>query len=94
MEMFDDRIIDRNTAIPCPPKSCDLTPCDFFLWPYIKNSIYTTLVNNLEKLRHHITNKIEEINNTLNILESVINSFKRRVLKCFQEEGGHFQHLL
>ncbi|CAH1383347.1 unnamed protein product [Tenebrio molitor] len=22
-----------------PARSCDLTPCDFFLWPYIKISI-------------------------------------------------------
>ncbi|RZC32396.1 hypothetical protein BDFB_015208, partial [Asbolus verrucosus] len=86
--------ISRNTAILWPSRSCDLTPYDFFLWPYIKNSIYTTPVDNLENLRHRITNKIEELNNTLNILKNVINSFKRRVLKCFQEGGGHFQHLL
>ncbi|RZB45730.1 hypothetical protein BDFB_015069 [Asbolus verrucosus] len=53
MEMFD-RIIGRNTAIPWPPRSCDLTLCDFFLWPYIKNSIYTTPVDNLEfETSHH-----------------------------------------
>ncbi|RZC36187.1 hypothetical protein BDFB_015246 [Asbolus verrucosus] len=51
MEMFDDRIIGRNTAIPWPLRSCDLTSCNFFLWPYIKNSIYTTPVDNLENLR-------------------------------------------
>ncbi|RZC34433.1 hypothetical protein BDFB_015090, partial [Asbolus verrucosus] len=79
MKMFDDRIIDRNTAILWPPRSCDLTPCE---WPYIKNSVYTTPVDNLKNLKHRITNRIEELNNTPNILENVINSFKRRVLKC------------
>jgi hypothetical protein len=29
-EFFDRRVINRNTAIAYPPRSCDLTPCDFF----------------------------------------------------------------
>ncbi|CAH1372853.1 unnamed protein product, partial [Tenebrio molitor] len=39
-EIYDNRIISRNTPNNWSPRSCDLTPCDFFLWPHIKNSIY------------------------------------------------------
>jgi hypothetical protein len=36
-ENFDRPVINRNTAMTYPLRSCDLTPCDFFLWPYLKN---------------------------------------------------------
>lgn len=91
---FDDRIISRNAAINWPARSCDLTPCDFFLWPYLKNSIFQTPINNLDELRQKITLKCNEINNTPRILENVFNGMKNRVRKCSEEGGGHFQHLL
>jgi hypothetical protein len=28
---YTDRLISRNTLNNWPPRSCDLTPCDFFL---------------------------------------------------------------
>jgi hypothetical protein len=38
-EFYDNRIISRNTPNNCPPRSCDLTPCDFFFINSI-HSIY------------------------------------------------------
>ncbi|KAJ8947720.1 hypothetical protein NQ318_017981 [Aromia moschata] len=35
--IIKDRIISLNTQTIFPPRSCDLTPCDFLLWPYLKN---------------------------------------------------------
>ena len=26
--------------LPWPPRSPDLTPCDFFLWEFVKDSVY------------------------------------------------------
>jgi hypothetical protein len=91
---YSDRIISRNTGIPWPPRSYDLAPCDFFLWPHIKNSIYTTPINDLDDLSQRIRVKIEEINNAPNMLENVINGLKTRILSCSEEEGRHFQHLI
>ncbi|RZC34636.1 hypothetical protein BDFB_007595, partial [Asbolus verrucosus] len=34
-EFFDERVINQNAAIPYPSKSCDFTPCDFFLCNYL-----------------------------------------------------------
>ncbi|CAH1383345.1 unnamed protein product [Tenebrio molitor] len=36
MEFYDNRLISLNMPHEWSPRSCDLTPCDFFLWPYIK----------------------------------------------------------
>ena len=93
-EYYDDRVISRNTGIPYPPRSCDLTPCDFFLWPHLKNSIFSTPVNDLDELRQRVTNKIQEINNNPQMLQNVSNSVRKRVLKCIEVGGGHVQHLL
>ena len=29
---FEDRIISRRANVICPPRSCDLTPLDYYLW--------------------------------------------------------------
>lgn len=93
-EFFEDRIISLNTAMIWPPRSCDLTPCDFFLWPYLKNSIFVTPVVDLDDLKQRISNKIEEINDTPIILQNVLSSVKRRITLCRAEGGGHITHLI
>lgn len=94
MEFFDHRIISQNMPIVWPPRSCDLTPCDFFLWPYLKNSIFATPVGDMEALKDRISNKIEEINNTPVLLANVVNSINKRVRLCMDEDGGHITQLL
>lgn len=37
--VFQERIISSRTRHEWPPRSPDLTPCDFFLWGYIKEVI-------------------------------------------------------
>lgn len=93
-EFFDNRIISRNTENEYPPRSCDITPCDFFLWPYLKNTIFRTPINDLEELKEKIRERINEINNTPQMLSNVSQSIRRRILKCYEEGGGHFTHVL
>jgi hypothetical protein len=84
MEFYDNRLISLNMSHEWPPRSCDLTPCDFFLWPYIKNSIFSAPVVDMDDLRQRITNKFE----------NVIDSIQRGVRLCMHEGGGHITHLL
>ncbi|GFX23285.1 uncharacterized protein TNCV_1558841 [Trichonephila clavipes] len=37
---FGDRLISRFGPVNWPPRSCDLTPLDYFLWVYIKSLVY------------------------------------------------------
>ena len=39
-ENFRGRVISRNGDQNWPPKSCDLTPCDFFLWRFVKSRVH------------------------------------------------------
>jgi hypothetical protein len=93
-EFFDNRVVSRNVEIPWPARSCDLTPCDFSLWPYLKNSIFRTPINNIAQLRHRIVEKFDKINNMPQCLENTLNGVKRRALKCIEDGGRHFDHLL
>jgi hypothetical protein len=93
-EFFDNRLISRNTVIPYPPRSCDLTVLDFFVWPYLKNSVFKTPVQNLDELTQRISEVCRQLNNSPEIFNNVFEALKRRVQICLQVNGEHFQHLL
>ncbi|GFX39433.1 uncharacterized protein TNCV_2667951 [Trichonephila clavipes] len=44
-DTFDDRLISRFGPVNWPPRSCDLTPLDYYLWGYVKSLVYAD--NNL-----------------------------------------------
>jgi len=39
-EMFPGHVISLRGDIRWPPRSPDLTPCDFYLWGYLKAKVY------------------------------------------------------
>ena len=39
-EKFPGRVIFRNGDYNWPPRSCDLTPLDFFILSYVKDKVY------------------------------------------------------
>jgi hypothetical protein len=53
-EKFDGRIISIRGDQQWPPRSCDLTPCDFFLWGYIKSLVYANKPQTLFDLKQEI----------------------------------------
>ena len=50
-DKFGDNFVSRNGAIPWPARSTDLTPCDFFLWGFVRSIVFNDRrVRNLEDL--------------------------------------------
>ncbi|GFV06249.1 uncharacterized protein TNCV_4589081 [Trichonephila clavipes] len=39
-DTFGDRLISRFGPVNWPPRSCDVTPLDYFLWGYVKSLVY------------------------------------------------------
>ncbi|GFX15574.1 uncharacterized protein TNCV_3305031 [Trichonephila clavipes] len=39
-DTLGDRLISRFGPVKWPPRSCDLTPLDYFLWGYVKSLVY------------------------------------------------------
>ena len=50
--VFENRIISRNSNVNWPPRSCDLTPLDYFLWGAVKDKCYFNHPETIEALKH------------------------------------------
>ncbi|GFS62041.1 uncharacterized protein TNCV_2593031 [Trichonephila clavipes] len=51
---FGDRLISRFGPVNWPPRSCDLTPLDYFLWNYVKSLVYEDKPQTLDHLEDNI----------------------------------------
>ena len=49
--VFEDRISNRKAIVVWPPRSCDLTPLDYYLWAAAKGKCYTDKPETIDALR-------------------------------------------
>ena len=52
--VFENRIISRNSDVNWPPRSCDLTPFDYFLWGAVNHKCYANHPETIEAMKHEI----------------------------------------
>jgi len=72
--------------------SPDATPCDFFLWGYVKDQVYVpTRPTSIPELKVRIRTAIETI--TSDTLQKVWNELDYRVVVCRTTNGAHIEHL-
>ena len=75
-----------------PPRSPDMTPCDFFLWGYVKERVYVPpLPADLDELTNRITAAEKSV--TEDTLRRVWDEFSYRVDVVRASRGGHIEHL-
>ncbi|GFX65965.1 importin-5 [Trichonephila clavipes] len=60
-DTFGDRLISRFGPVNWPPRSCDLTPLDYFLWGYVKSLVYADKPQMLDHLEDNIRRVIADI---------------------------------
>lgn len=82
----NDRIISRHFPTPWPPRSPDITPCDFWLWGFLKNVVYSAPLDTLADLKCRITQHVHNIS-TDTLQAAVENTVLR--LHLLTENGGH-----
>ena len=84
-EVFgNDHVIGLGHDVEWPPRSPDLTPCDFFLWGYLKNKVFSCPPHDIDMLRQRI---IEEVNASRHNREFIVNAVQKlrnfsNVIKC------------
>ncbi|GFU64920.1 transposable element Tcb2 transposase [Trichonephila clavipes] len=76
-DTFDDRLISRFGPVNWPPRSCDLTPLDYFLWGYVKSLFYADKPQTLDHLEDNIRRVIADIRPQM--LEKVIENWTSRL---------------
>jgi hypothetical protein len=75
-----------------PPCFPDLTPCDFFLWGYIKEQEFVPLLPlDIGELKLRINAAIDKIYR--NMLERVWDELDYRLDICRVTNGAHIEHL-
>ncbi|GFW96110.1 putative DD41D transposase [Trichonephila clavipes] len=72
-DTLGDRLISRFGHVNWPPRSCDLTPLDYFLWGYVKSLVYADKPQTLDYLEDTIRRVIADIRPQM--LEKVIEKF-------------------
>lgn len=84
-ERFPERWIGRRGPYDWPARSPDLTPCDFFLWGYLKDTVYRTRFSTIEQLRGRIRAACSEISEET--CRKVCRSVPGRLVDCVDREG-------
>ncbi|GFX78092.1 uncharacterized protein TNCV_972461 [Trichonephila clavipes] len=76
-DTFGDRLISRFGPVNWPPRSCDLTPLDYFLWGYVKSLVYADKPQTLDYLEDNIRRVTADIRPQM--LEKVIENWTSRL---------------
>ncbi|GFX14644.1 DUF4817 domain-containing protein [Trichonephila clavipes] len=76
-DTFGDRLISRLRPVNWPPRSCDLTPLDYFLWAYVKSLVYADKPQTPDHLEDNIRRVIADIRPQM--LEKVIENWTSRL---------------
>ncbi|GFV84064.1 putative LOC100569746 [Trichonephila clavipes] len=76
-DTFGDHLISRLGLVNWPPRSCDLAPLDYFLWGYVKSSVYADKPQTLDHFEDNIRRVIADIRPQM--LEKVIENWTSRL---------------
>ncbi|GFW31464.1 transposable element Tc3 transposase [Trichonephila clavipes] len=76
-DTFGDRLISRFGLVNWPPRFCDLTPLDYFLWGYVKSLVCADKPQTLDHLEDNIRRVIADIRPQM--LEKVIENWTSRL---------------
>ncbi|GFT01936.1 transposase [Trichonephila clavipes] len=91
-DTFGDRLISRFAPVNWPPRSCDLTPLDYFLWGYAKSLVYADKPQTLDHLEDNIRRVIADIRPQM--LEKVIENWTSRLDYIRASRGGHMPEII
>lgn len=87
---FPNRWIGLGGPWMWPPRSPDLTLCDCFLWGYVKEKVYAEpRPQNVEQLKQKILAVFATI--TPEMLSAARDNLMERIIRCNDENGGHFE---
>ncbi|GFX05496.1 putative DD41D transposase [Trichonephila clavipes] len=91
-DTFGDRLISRFGPVNWPPRSCDLTLLDYFLWGYVKSLVYADKPQTLDHLEDNIRRVIADIRPQM--LEKVIENWTSRLDYIRASHGSHMPEII
>lgn len=91
---FEGRWIGRYGPVLWPPRSPDLNACDFFLWGYMKQQVYSSAIASIDQLRERVEQAAQNVRQNPAMFARTRLNMERRLRACIFNEGRHFEHLL
>ena len=74
--VFEDCITSRSADVVWPPRSCDLTPLDYYLWSAVNDKCYADKPKTIDALKNNIRGTIGEIQ--LHTIDNVLHGQPRQ----------------
>lgn len=91
-ERFEGTVISRGGDVNWPPRSCDLTPLDFFLWGFLKSQVYANKPQTTDALKANIRHAIDQIQPDL--CARVVENWTSRMRATKRSRGGHLNDVI
>jgi len=85
-------LISLRGDIGWPARSPDLTPCDFFLWGYLKAEVYKYRPQTLKALKDAIREEVAAIPPELTNI--VMENFRERLRQFITNNGRHLSDVI
>ena len=88
----DSAQVESVFVVAISPRSPHLSPCDFFLWGYVKGLVFVLpLPASIEEIKQRITAALETV--TEDMLQRVWHELKYRLNVCRVTGGAHIEDL-
>lgn len=79
----------KNPIGDWPPNSPDLTVMDYFIWPYLESKACSKPHNSIAELKASLVKEWDKIPQEM--IQNAIDNFPKRLRKCIDANGGHFE---
>jgi len=76
-------------VVPQPPYSPHVSPCDFFLFPWLKNRLKECRFGTLDNIQKSITNKLKGI--PAEAFQHCYDQWKQCLCRCVAAQGNYFE---
>ena len=90
---LNDKMLQRwmgrgsSLNMPWPPRSTDRTPCDFFLWGFVKSKVYKSRPSSVPELKERIITTFQEV--TTDLCQQTVLAYRERLHQLTENGGRH-----
>ncbi len=91
-KVFHSRLISNHANFKWPPRSPDLTCCDYFLWGFLNLHVYCNKPRTLAALKQNISEEIVKIPRKM--LKDVYSNFVKRLKNCLEHDGQQLSDIV
>lgn len=89
---LENRVFSRSGDINWPPRSCDLTALDFYLWGAVEDRYYANSPATIHDLKQNIKSANREMKPET--IENVLKNWVQRLGYCKASRGGHLNYVI